>query len=96
MIVLQLNKCKPSVKGYVSRWLLQPRSGLFVGHLSGRVREMLWTDVREMLAIRGGSAVLVYPIQAEPGYRIEMYGDTQRVIRDFDGLCLPKTPLNAS
>ena len=90
---MQLDKCKPSVKGYVSRWLIQPRSGLFVGHLSGRVRELLWGDVKEMLAERGGAGVIVYPIQAEPGYRIEMFGDTRRIVRDFDGLGLPKTPL---
>ena len=43
MIVMILENVPTSLRGELSRWLLEPRAGVFVGHVSARVRDKLST-----------------------------------------------------
>ena len=92
MMVLILRNVRPSLRGHLSRWLIQPHSGVLVGHPSGRIRELLWKQVCQEIDTRGGSAVLIHPEANEQGYRILTRGDPPREMVDFDGLTLPKSP----
>ena len=93
MLVLILKKCRPSLRGQVTRWLIQPQSGVYVGHLSGKVRDLLWQRVEKEIDERGGSAILIHPADNEQGFAIRTRGKTDKCMRDFDGLALPKRPL---
>ena len=42
MIIMILEKVPVSARGELTRWLLEPRAGVFVGHVSAMVRERLW------------------------------------------------------
>ena len=42
MVVLILENVPTGLRGELSRWMLQPRSGIFVGSVSGMVRDRLW------------------------------------------------------
>lgn len=96
MMVLILRKVRPGLKGYLTRWLVQPQSGVFVGHASARIRDKLWQHVCHEIDSRDGSAVLIHPADNEQGYLLRTHGDSPRIVRDFDGLLLPKTPLSPS
>ncbi|MBX3395394.1 MAG: type I-E CRISPR-associated endoribonuclease Cas2 [Phycisphaerae bacterium] len=95
MMVLILHKVRPGFRGRLTRWLVQPRTNVYVGHPSARIRERLWKKVEEEIDLKGGSAILIHPDACEQGYRIVTYGRTPRIMRDFDGLILPKTPKSA-
>ncbi len=86
MIVLVLEKVSASVRGDLSRWLLEPKTGVFVGNVSAAVRDRLWERAREGLG--EGAAVLIWSSDNEQGYRIEMVGERRRQVRDFEGLKL--------
>lgn len=45
MIVLILESVSPSLRGEITKWLLEPLAGVFVGKVSGAVRELLWEKV---------------------------------------------------
>jgi CRISPR-associated protein Cas2 len=90
MVVLMLENAKASLRGELTRWLLEPRAGVFVGSVSALVREKLWEKVCR--ASPEGGAMLLYRAQTEQGYRIETYGETQRKIVDMEGLQLVYVP----
>ncbi len=90
MIVMMLEKVSPSVRGELTRWLVELRTGVFVGQISALVRDKLWEMV--CLKTRGGGVVLLHSADTEQGFAIRTWGDTQRSVRDFDGLFLIHKP----
>jgi CRISPR-associated protein Cas2 len=91
MIVLILEKVPASLRGELSRWAIEPRTGVFVGNVSAMVRDKLWEKV--CAKVRGGSAVLIYPYPNEQGFAIQTYGDPSRSLVYWEGLrlvCIPK------
>jgi CRISPR-associated protein Cas2 len=92
MIVLILERVTPSLRGELTRWLIQPKTNVFVGRLSARVRDLMWQRVAK--AIKTGAATMIYSDDTEQGFSIRAMGDPSKVVQDFDGLFLPKTPLS--
>ena len=45
MIVITLTDCPPKLRGDLSKWLCEINTGVYVGNLSGRVRDELWERV---------------------------------------------------
>jgi CRISPR-associated protein Cas2 len=90
MIVMIVERVTPSLRGELTRWLIQPKTGVFVGRLSARVRDLLWEKVSAKR--KGGAALLVYSDNTEQGFSIRTAGKTSKLIRDFEGLLLPTTP----
>jgi CRISPR-associated protein Cas2 len=90
MIVMILERVTPSLRGELTRWLIQPKTGVFVGRVSARVRDLLWEKV--IASKRRGAALLVYHDNTEQGFSIKTSGATNKIIEDFEGLLLPKAP----
>lgn len=86
MVVIMMEKVPVSLRGEITRWMLELRPGVFVGNISALVREKLWEHICEK--IKGGAATLLHSAANEQGYKIRNYGDTSRKIRDFEGLQL--------
>ena len=63
MVVLVLTDCPPKVRGDLSKWLFEINTGVYVGNISARVRELLWNRICEN--IRQGQATMVYSAAGE-------------------------------
>ena len=74
------------VRGTLSRWMLEPAPGLYVGTLSARVREELWKVVSA--SVGDGAAVLIYPADTEQHFAIRTAGKRRRTPVDVEGLTL--------
>ena len=83
-----LEKVPRSLRGELSRWMIEPKAGVFVGKMSAAVREMLWE--KAVKKSKGGGCIQVYPAQCEQGFAVRMWGDTSREIVDMEGLTLVK------
>lgn len=90
MVILIVEKVSASLRGELSRWLIQPQTGVFVGRISGRVRDLLWEKVCIQAEAQGGRALLVHRARNEQGFTIRSHGERQRQIVDFEGLTLVK------
>lgn len=89
MMVLMLEKVPVGLRGELTRWLIQARTGVFVGRVSAQVRDLLWEKVCDG---RGtGGAMLIYQTNSEQGFEIRTDGETKRELVDFDGLLLFRT-----
>ena len=90
MIVLIVERAKASLRGELSRWLIEPRAGVFVGDISAMVRDKLWAKVKK--SSPAGGAILIHNAQTEQGFATRIHGDTSRDLVDYEGLILVKVP----
>jgi CRISPR-associated protein Cas2 len=86
MVIILLEKVPASLRGELSRWMIEPRTGVFVGKLSGMVRDRLWERICE--GTKGGAGIMVHASDNEQGYSLRMQGIPSRTVVDFDGLSL--------
>lgn len=79
----------PNLRHALTRWMIEPAAGVFVGTLNTRVRNELWQQIQ--LATEEGWAVMVHTAQTEQGFLIETTGYDRRTIDDWDGIQLVTT-----
>lgn len=97
MIVLILTACPPGLRGQLTRWLLEVSPGVFVGHVSARVRQHIWERTCELAG--SGRAILVHSARGEQRLAFLVHNHDW-VPTDLDGLTLmlrpnPSAPLVA-
>ncbi|MDO5052492.1 MAG: type I-E CRISPR-associated endoribonuclease Cas2e [Pseudoclavibacter sp.] len=92
-VVVRVEAVPDHLRGYLSRFLVEVMTGLYVGTLSAPVAERLW--VRTTEALRSGRAALVLSDpQRDAGYRLRLHGvdgsgvGAEREIVDLDDLDL--------
>ena len=90
MIVVIMEKVPASVRGELTRWMLELQTGVFVGNLSAMVRDVLWKKICEKTP--RGAAILVHNAANEQGYEMRFWGETSRQVEDFEGLKLIRIP----
>jgi CRISPR-associated protein Cas2 len=86
MTVMILERVPSGLRGELTRWMLEPRAGVFVGTVSALVRDKLWEKVCQ--GKRTGGAILIQSSDNEQGFTLSIDGDTSRAIFDFEGLFL--------
>ena len=86
MIVLMLEKVPSSLRGELCRWLIEPKAGVFVGQVSALVRQKLWEKACK--GANGGSCHMIRSSNTEQGFSVEIWGDRNRIIYDWEGLSL--------
>jgi CRISPR-associated protein Cas2 len=92
MVVLILERASPSLRGEITRWMIQPRAGVFVGKVSATVRDRLWEKIEK--ASRGASGIMLYSSNTEQGFAVRSFGDPSRELVDFEGIILARMPQN--
>lgn len=91
MIVMLLEKVPLRLRGELTRWLVEPRSGVFVGHVNAMVRERLW---EKCCNARGaGGVVQLWSTNNEQRFAMRMNGDTSRRLVEVEGLQLIEVPI---
>jgi CRISPR-associated protein Cas2 len=91
MTIIFLERVPVSLRGELSRWMLEVQAGVFVGSLTALVRDLLWEHVCDHM--RAGAGALIYQSNTEQGFEMRFCGKTSRSLRDFDGLQLIQIPL---
>lgn len=90
MTVIVLERVPVGVRGELTRWMLEIHTGVFVGSLSARVRDLLWDQVCDQM--REGAGFLVYQTNNEQGFALRSCGRTDRRLIQVKGLFLVKIP----
>ena len=86
MLVMILEKVPASLRGELTRWLIEPKTGVFVGHVSALVRDRLW---EKCIKQRGdGGLIQIWSTNTEQRFDIRTWGDTDRTLIELDGLRL--------
>ena len=91
MMVIVVENAPPRLRGRLSLWLAEIRSGVYVGVYGRRVRERIWEECKFMIG--GGNAVIAWSAPTDSGFAFEAIGENRREPIDFDGLTLVKFKL---
>ena len=89
-MVIVLENVPVSVRGELSRWLVEPHPGVFVGHVSAMVRERLWEKCCKIK--KTGGVVQIWTTNNEQHYQMRTNGKTRRSVVDMEGvqlICIP-------
>jgi CRISPR-associated protein Cas2 len=86
MIVIMIENVNASLRGELSRWLIEPKTGVFAGKVSAMIREKLWNKIKSK--IKDGRGLMLWNTNNEQGFQMEQCGDSNRIITDWDGLQL--------
>ncbi|WNI18719.1 type I-E CRISPR-associated endoribonuclease Cas2e [Actinacidiphila sp. ITFR-21] len=86
MIAISATAVPDHLRGALTRWLLEVTPDLYVGTVSAKVRDELWTSVAASTG--HGTAVLIYPTDNEQGFTLQTAGPQRREPLDFDGMTL--------
>ena len=90
MVVLIMENVPTSLRGELSRWMIEPKAGVFAGTVSAMVRDRLWD--KAVMGRRAGGATLLYSSNTEQGFRVRTHGPRSRGIVDVEGLMLVRAP----
>lgn len=90
MVVIILERSNPRLRGELTRWLIEPHTGVYVGHVNAMVRDRLWE--RCCRECQEGGVVQLWNTNNEQRFQMRMYGFTTRRIVDFEGLQLIEIP----
>ena len=85
-----MTNCPPSLRGDLSKWLCEINTGVYVGNVSGRVRDALWDRICQNL--KNGQATMVFNASGEQKMDFRTHNTTWETV-DFDGIKLMRRPL---
>ncbi|HWH01685.1 MAG TPA: type I-E CRISPR-associated endoribonuclease Cas2e [Pilimelia sp.] len=89
MVVIILTACPAGLRGYLTQWLLELAAGVYVGHVSARVRGQLWARVVDMAG--PGRALMVFQARGEQRLSFVVH-DHHWTPVDLDGVTLIRRP----
>ncbi len=78
--------------GYLTRFLSEVDTGVYVGNVSRRVRNNLWSRCTSVLTT-GRLTMINRDPEREQGFAVNTFGPQRRKIIDVDGLLLASTLL---
>ncbi len=93
MVVLIVTACPVGLRGHLTRWLLEVSAGVFVGHVSARVRDHLWDRVVELA--KDGRAIMIHSVRGEQRLAFKVHRHDWRPT-DYDGVQLMLRPADPS
>lgn len=86
MLVIVVENVPPRLRGRLAIWLLEVRAGVYVGKVSKRVREMIWTTLEKGVA--DGNAVMAWTTNTESGFDFLTMGANRRIPKEMEGIKL--------
>ncbi|MBK9290298.1 MAG: type I-E CRISPR-associated endoribonuclease Cas2 [Bacteroidetes bacterium] len=86
MTVIILESVNPSLKGNLSKWMIEVKPGCFIGKTNALIREHLWERCVKFAGM--GSVIQIWHSPSEQGFELRCHNLRGREIVDFDGITL--------
>ena len=86
MVVVVTENVPSRVRGRLAIWLLEVRAGVYVGDVSRKIREMIWSQITDLCD--GGNVVMAWATNNETGFDFLTFGKNRRIPIEMDGLLL--------
>lgn len=93
MVVIVLSLVPESLRGVLTRWLLEIATGVYVGVLPARVRDEVWKRISTTSGT--GRAIMIYGTRGEQRLAFRVHNH-KWLVENFDGLELMRIPVENS
>ncbi len=91
MTILILERVSPSLRGDLSRWLIEIQAGVFVGRVNEMVRQALWKRVADRAD--QGTVLMVWRANNEQGFDLQSWQPKEYIPVNMDGIWLTLRPV---
>ena len=85
LITVIVSCCRPSLRGDLTKWIFEVDTGVYVGRVTSRVKDMLWSRIKE--SIKDGHAVMISSFRNEQRFIVDVHNSELKPV-DFDGITL--------
>ena len=92
MTIMILERVAPSIRGDLSRWMIEVKAGVFVGHLSGLVRDNLWQRCLKLCEKDEGTLVQIWTTNNEQGFDLRVSNPKERIPIQCEDVWLVMVP----
>ena len=86
MLVMILRKQRKSLRGGLSRWLMEVSPGIYLGNPSSRVRDELWKQITARPPL--GYVAQIWSTPNAQGFAYRQYGTAPYQLAEFEGMAL--------
>ena len=86
MLVIVVENVPLRLRGRLAVWLIEIRAGVYVGDLSAKVRDMIWSQIED--GLEDGNAVMAWSTNTESSFDFMTLGKNRRLPVELDGLKL--------
>lgn len=83
---MTLEKVPKSLRGELTRWLIEVSTGVYVGHVSARVRDLLWEKCTRRKGV--GRVFQAWNTNNEQHFAMRISGSEQRRVVEWEGVYL--------
>ncbi len=90
MLVMTVTECPAQLRGELTRWLLEIRPYVYVGHVNARIRDQLWQKACDR--IKDGSVLQIWNTANEQGFTMRSWNEPTYRVREFEGVLLVERP----
>lgn len=86
MVIMVLEKIPVSLRGELTRWLFEVHTGVYIGHVSGMVRDLLWEKCSQSKS--AGSVFQAWSTNNEQRFKMRLAGSDRLQLVDWEGVQL--------
>lgn len=86
MVIMILEKVPVSLRGELSRWLIEVKTGVYIGHVTAMVRDRLWQKCNK--SRKAGSVFQAWTTNNEQHFSMRLAGENNRQVVNWEGLYL--------
>ncbi len=90
MIVVSLSNVPPRLKGFLTKYLWEISTGVYVGSVNVRIKDAIWDRICDNTE-NAGKAIMVFPATNEQGFDFQIIGSTWVPV-DYEDLKLIMRP----
>lgn len=87
MVIIISSAIDFQIRGYITRFLYEISTGVYIGKLSRRVSDLLW-DYVSSVSGTNGSLIMIRTTDTEQGYEIMMHNSKTKQLLSLDGLLM--------
>lgn len=88
MTVMILERVTPSTRGDLSRWMIEVKTGVFVGRLSALVRDNLWKRCLKLTENDDATLMQIWSTNNEQGFDLRVHNPKGRFPYENEGIWL--------
>ncbi len=91
MTVMIVENVGPSIRGELSRWLIEIKPGVFIGNINALVRDEIWNIFEQKLS-PNSSMLQIWTTNTEQGFDLKSTGLRDYEPYYYEGLWLVRKP----
>ncbi|MEM9665496.1 MAG: type I-E CRISPR-associated endoribonuclease Cas2e [Bacteroidota bacterium] len=92
MTLLILERVRPSVRGDLSRWMIEVKAGVFIGRISALVRDNLWDRCLKLAEDDEGTVLQCWSTNNEQGFDLRVHNPKGRFPVQVEDIWLVMVP----